>query len=81
MTACLAGLFLAVLCTDNSSTLGLIKINVGIFWFFCRPNCFQIVVQHFSEEQCIFYFAGETPEQAQVPVPSLAMLANALSSA
>lgn len=31
-----------------------------------RPNCFQIVVQHFSEEQYIFYFAGETPEQAQV---------------
>lgn len=32
---------------------------------FGRPNCFQIVVQHFSEEQCIFYFAGETPEQAE----------------
>lgn len=34
--------------------------------FMSRPNCFQIVVQHFSEEQIIFYFAGETPEQAQV---------------
>lgn len=33
---------------------------------FFRPNCFQIVVQHFSEEQYIFYFAGEAPEQAQV---------------
>lgn len=31
-----------------------------------RPNCFQIVVQHFSEEQYIFYFAGEAPEHAQV---------------
>ncbi len=31
-----------------------------------RPNCFQIVVQDFSEEQYIFYFAGETPEQGQV---------------
>lgn len=34
--------------------------------YFFRPNCFQIVVQHFSEEQYIFYFAGEAPEQAQV---------------
>lgn len=34
--------------------------------FMSRPNCFQIVVQHFSEEQYIFYFAGETPEQGQV---------------
>ncbi|XP_043920084.1 ras GTPase-activating protein 1 [Protopterus annectens] len=32
---------------------------------FGRPNCFQIVVQHFSEEHYIFYFAAETPEQAQ----------------
>uniref|UniRef100_A0A3B4DLG7 RAS p21 protein activator 1 n=1 Tax=Pygocentrus nattereri TaxID=42514 RepID=A0A3B4DLG7_PYGNA len=33
---------------------------------FSRPNCFQIVFQQlFSEELCIFYFAGETPEQAQ----------------
>lgn len=24
------------------------------------------MIQHFSEEQYIFYFAGETPEQAQV---------------
>lgn len=31
-----------------------------------RPNCFQIVVQHFSEEQYIFFFNGETPELAQV---------------
>lgn len=32
-----------------------------------RPNCFQIVVQHFSDdEHYIFYFAGDTPEQAQV---------------
>ncbi|KAH0628075.1 hypothetical protein JD844_008775 [Phrynosoma platyrhinos] len=37
---------------------GLIDLSV--------PNCFQIVVQHFSEEHYIFYFAGETPEQAQV---------------
>lgn len=44
------------------------KIN-KTFLLFClslRPNCFQIVVQHFSEEHYIFYFAGETPEQAQV---------------
>lgn len=34
--------------------------------YFFRPNCFQIVVQHFSEEQYIFYFAGEATEQAQV---------------
>lgn len=33
---------------------------------FPRPHCFQIVVQHFSEEQYIFYFAGEAPEHAQV---------------
>ncbi|MEE6458735.1 hypothetical protein FKM82_000408 [Ascaphus truei] len=32
---------------------------------FGRPNCFQIVVQHFSEEHYIFYFAGETQEQAE----------------
>lgn len=41
---------------------------VSIFLYFFRPNCFQIVVQHFSEEQYIFYFAGEAPEQAQVTV-------------
>uniref|UniRef100_F7A940 RAS p21 protein activator (GTPase activating protein) 1 n=1 Tax=Xenopus tropicalis TaxID=8364 RepID=F7A940_XENTR len=32
---------------------------------FGRPNCFQIVVQHFSEEHYIFYFACDTPEQAE----------------
>uniref|UniRef100_A0A8C5SCP9 RAS p21 protein activator 1 n=1 Tax=Laticauda laticaudata TaxID=8630 RepID=A0A8C5SCP9_LATLA len=37
----------------------------GLYSLFGRPNCFQIVVQHFSEEHYIFYFAGETPEQAQ----------------
>lgn len=37
-----------------------------LFCLVLRPNCFQIVVQHFSEEHYIFYFAGETPEQAQV---------------
>uniref|UniRef100_A0A8C2C977 RAS p21 protein activator (GTPase activating protein) 1b n=1 Tax=Cyprinus carpio TaxID=7962 RepID=A0A8C2C977_CYPCA len=50
---------------------GLIDLSVCSVYevhdsMFGRPNCFQIVVQHFSEEQCIFYFAGETPEQAQV---------------
>ncbi|XP_030623344.1 ras GTPase-activating protein 1 [Chanos chanos] len=49
---------------------GLIDLSVCSVYgvhdsLFGRPNCFQIVVQHFSEEQCIFYFAGETPEQAQ----------------
>uniref|UniRef100_A0A673M197 Ras GTPase-activating protein 1-like n=1 Tax=Sinocyclocheilus rhinocerous TaxID=307959 RepID=A0A673M197_9TELE len=49
---------------------GLIDLSVCSVYevhdsMFGRPNCFQIVVQHFSEEQCIFYFAGETPEQAQ----------------
>lgn len=37
-----------------------------LFFICFRPNCFQIVVQHFSEEQYIFYFAGEAPEHAQV---------------
>ncbi|TSM85929.1 Ras GTPase-activating protein 1 [Bagarius yarrelli] len=50
---------------------GLIDLSVSSVYcvhdsLFGRPNCFQIVIQHFSEEQCIFYFAGETPEQAQV---------------
>uniref|UniRef100_A0A8C1VUS1 RAS p21 protein activator (GTPase activating protein) 1a n=1 Tax=Cyprinus carpio TaxID=7962 RepID=A0A8C1VUS1_CYPCA len=50
---------------------GLIDLSVCSVYgvhdsLFGRPNCFQIVVQHFSEEQIIFYFAGETPEQAQV---------------
>uniref|UniRef100_A0A8C1Z6N7 Ras GTPase-activating protein 1 n=1 Tax=Cyprinus carpio TaxID=7962 RepID=A0A8C1Z6N7_CYPCA len=49
---------------------GLIDLSVCSVYgvhdsLFGRPNCFQIVVQHFSEEQIIFYFAGETPEQAQ----------------
>ena len=42
------------------------KTCIFLFCLFLRPNCFQIVVQHFSEEHYIFYFAGETPEQAQV---------------
>ncbi|XP_019733561.1 ras GTPase-activating protein 1 [Hippocampus comes] len=50
---------------------GLIDLSVCSVYgvhdsLFGRPNCFQIVVQHFSEEQYIFYFAGEAPEQAQV---------------
>ncbi|XP_067294341.1 ras GTPase-activating protein 1 isoform X1 [Pseudorasbora parva] len=49
---------------------GLIDLSVCSVYgvhdsLFGRPNCFQIVIQHFSEEQYIFYFAGETPEQAQ----------------
>ncbi|RXM98408.1 Ras GTPase-activating protein 1 [Acipenser ruthenus] len=49
---------------------GLIDLSVCTVYgvhdsLFGRPNCFQIVVQHFSEEHYIFYFAGETPEQAQ----------------
>ncbi|KAJ8339585.1 hypothetical protein SKAU_G00363710 [Synaphobranchus kaupii] len=49
---------------------GLIDLSVCSVYgvhdsMFGRPNCFQVVVQHFSEEQYIFYFAGETPEQAQ----------------
>ncbi|XP_057206192.1 ras GTPase-activating protein 1 isoform X2 [Triplophysa rosa] len=49
---------------------GLIDLSVCSVYcvhdsLFGRPNCFQIVVQHFSEEQYIFYFAGDTPEQAQ----------------
>ncbi|KAK3514563.1 hypothetical protein QTP70_021618 [Hemibagrus guttatus] len=49
---------------------GLIDLSVSSVYcvhdsLFGRPNCFQIVIQHFSEEQCIFYFAGETLEQAQ----------------
>ncbi|KAI3372488.1 hypothetical protein L3Q82_022976 [Scortum barcoo] len=49
---------------------GLIDLSVCFVYdvhdsLFGRPNCFQIVVQHFSEEQYIFYFAGEAPEQAQ----------------
>ncbi|XP_053824661.1 ras GTPase-activating protein 1-like [Vidua chalybeata] len=37
------------------------------------PNCFQIVVQHFSEEHYIFYFAGETQEQVQDWMKALQM--------
>lgn len=44
------------------STCSVYCVHVSLFG---RPNCFQIVDQHFSEEQGIFYFAGETPEQAQ----------------
>ncbi|XP_051516786.1 ras GTPase-activating protein 1-like isoform X2 [Myxocyprinus asiaticus] len=49
---------------------GLIDLSVCSVYgvhdsLFGRPNCFQIVIQHFSEEQYIFYFAGDTPEQAQ----------------
>uniref|UniRef100_A0A8B9BPE1 RAS p21 protein activator 1 n=1 Tax=Anser brachyrhynchus TaxID=132585 RepID=A0A8B9BPE1_9AVES len=49
---------------------GLIDLSVCSIYgvhdsLFGRPNCFQIVVQHFSEEHYIFYFAGETPEQTQ----------------
>ncbi|XP_051539914.1 LOW QUALITY PROTEIN: ras GTPase-activating protein 1 [Myxocyprinus asiaticus] len=49
---------------------GLIDLSVCSVYevhdsMFGRPICFQIVVQHFNEEQCIFYFARETPEQAQ----------------
>ncbi|XP_076853804.1 ras GTPase-activating protein 1 isoform X2 [Brachyhypopomus gauderio] len=49
---------------------GLIDLSVCFVYIvhdtlFGRPNCFQIVVHHFSEEQYIFYFAGDTPEQAQ----------------
>ncbi|KAL8203661.1 UNVERIFIED_CONTAM: Ras GTPase-activating protein 1 [Gekko kuhli] len=49
---------------------GLIDLSVCSVYgvhesLFGRSNCFQIVVQHFSEEHYIFYFAGETPEQVQ----------------
>ncbi|XP_078252658.1 ras GTPase-activating protein 1-like isoform X2 [Rhinoraja longicauda] len=49
---------------------GLIDLSVCTLYgvhdsLFGRPNCFQIVVQHFSEDQYIFYFATETPEQVQ----------------
>uniref|UniRef100_A0A8C5LPP1 Ras GTPase-activating protein 1 n=1 Tax=Leptobrachium leishanense TaxID=445787 RepID=A0A8C5LPP1_9ANUR len=49
---------------------GLIDLSVCSVYvvhdsLFGRPNCFQIVVQHFSEEHYIFYFAGETPEQSE----------------
>ncbi|XP_053557451.1 ras GTPase-activating protein 1 [Bombina bombina] len=55
---------------------GLIDLSVCSVYIvhdslFGRPNCFQIVVQHFSEEHYIFYFAGETPEQAEDWMKSL----------
>uniref|UniRef100_A0A8C4UT78 Ras GTPase-activating protein 1 n=1 Tax=Falco tinnunculus TaxID=100819 RepID=A0A8C4UT78_FALTI len=57
---------------------GLIDLSVCSIYgvhdsLFGRPNCFQIVVQHFSEEHYIFYFAGETPEQAQDWMKALQM--------
>ncbi|NWI12459.1 RASA1 protein, partial [Crypturellus soui] len=57
---------------------GLIDLSVCSVYgvhdsLFGRPNCFQIVVQHFSEEHYIFYFAGETPEQAQDWMKALQM--------
>ncbi|XP_054253188.1 ras GTPase-activating protein 1-like [Indicator indicator] len=57
---------------------GLIDLSVCSVYgvhdsLFGRPNCFQIVVQHFSEEHYIFYFAGETPEQAQEWMKALQM--------
>nr|XP_023699170.1 ras GTPase-activating protein 1-like isoform X1 [Paramormyrops kingsleyae] len=49
---------------------GLIDLSVCYVYgvhdsLFERPNCFQIMVQHFSEEQYIFYFAGDSSEQTQ----------------
>ncbi|KAF7250528.1 Ras GTPase-activating protein 1 [Varanus komodoensis] len=60
---------------------GLIDLSVCSVYgvhdsLFGRPNCFQIVVQHFSEEHYIFYFAGETPEQAQDWMKSLQTFCN-----
>ncbi|XP_048786308.1 ras GTPase-activating protein 1-like isoform X4 [Lagopus muta] len=57
---------------------GLIDLSVCSVYgvhdsLFGRPNCFQIVVQHFSEDHYIFYFAGETPEQTQDWMKSLQM--------
>ncbi|XP_041436416.1 ras GTPase-activating protein 1 isoform X3 [Xenopus laevis] len=49
---------------------GLIDLSVCSVYIvhdslFGRPNCFQIVVQHFSEDHYIFYFACENPEQSE----------------
>uniref|UniRef100_UPI00398ECF8E ras GTPase-activating protein 1-like isoform X3 n=1 Tax=Pristiophorus japonicus TaxID=55135 RepID=UPI00398ECF8E len=49
---------------------GLIDLSVCTVYgvhdsLFGRQNCFQIVVQHFSEDHYIFYFAADIPEQAQ----------------
>ncbi|XP_072923108.1 ras GTPase-activating protein 1-like isoform X1 [Hemitrygon akajei] len=62
---------------------GLIDLSVCTVYgvhdsLFGRPNCFQIVVQHFSEDQYIFYFAAETPEQAQDWMKCLQALCNNL---
>ncbi|XP_064258446.1 ras GTPase-activating protein 1-like isoform X2 [Passer domesticus] len=60
---------------------GLIDLSVCSVYgvhdsLFGRPNCFQIVVQHFSEEHYIFYFAGETQEQVQDWMKALQMFCN-----
>ncbi|XP_029429562.1 ras GTPase-activating protein 1 isoform X3 [Rhinatrema bivittatum] len=60
---------------------GLIDLSVCSVYgvhdsLFGRPNCFQIVVQHFSEEHYIFYFEGETPEQSQDWMRSLQTFCN-----
>uniref|UniRef100_H3A684 Ras GTPase-activating protein 1 n=1 Tax=Latimeria chalumnae TaxID=7897 RepID=H3A684_LATCH len=65
---------------------GLIDLSVCSVYgvhdsLFGRPNCFQIVVQHFSEEHFIFYFAGETPEQAQDWMKCLQTFCNNLKKA
>lgn len=52
--------------SSNVAILLIVFCSILFFFSLNRPNCFQIVVQHFSEEHYIFYFAGETPEQAQV---------------
>ncbi|XP_059729057.1 ras GTPase-activating protein 1-like isoform X2 [Haemorhous mexicanus] len=57
---------------------GLIDLSVCSVYgvhdsLFGRPNCFQIVVQHFSEDHYIFYFAGETQEQVQDWMKALQM--------
>ncbi|XP_031950989.1 ras GTPase-activating protein 1-like [Corvus moneduloides] len=57
---------------------GLIDLSVCSVYgvhdsLFGRSNCFQIVVQHFSEEHYIFYFAGETQEQVQDWMKALQM--------
>uniref|UniRef100_A0AAQ5XQ25 RAS p21 protein activator (GTPase activating protein) 1a n=1 Tax=Amphiprion ocellaris TaxID=80972 RepID=A0AAQ5XQ25_AMPOC len=47
------------------SVCSVYDIKILFFCFFCLILHKNIVVQHFSEEQYIFYFAGEAPEQAQ----------------
>lgn len=63
-TVCLAGEMREPYCSGANLVMFMVIWNPICYFF--RPNCFQIVVQHFSEEQYIFYFAGEAPEQAQV---------------